>query len=408
MAWRNPWFLVRMSLFALVCVLLIGGAVYWNAANQLPPYVRPPVVLPQPNAYDDYAAAAAICRAAGGSGVRYAAHPVLSGRLRGVVGRNRAALARLRQGFGKQSCAPPVVSDEQTFPELAGYRDVARVLVAEGNLAAREGRMADAARSYRDCLRFGVDVPHGGTLIHGYVGLALQEIGLRAIEEDIDRFDGPTAASLMRQVRALELRATSLADTLVGQKEASIAILMDELRRGSVWQAVLPDEANTPLIRTMMDVQYGFPSKRTLLAHYRAFLDDGIAAARQPYYARVKTSPPRDGVIQFLGPGLSRPRMKWAVRDARWRIIQLRLAAWAYQSQHGAPPASAEALVPTYLTAVPRDPFADLPLVYRVKGGRAIVYSRGPDGKDDGGKDLGDKAYLGKSGDIVTLKAQRM
>jgi hypothetical protein len=397
-----------MSLLALAFVLLIGGAVYWNAANQLPPYVRLPIVLPQPNAYDDYAAAAAICRAAGGCSVRYAAHPVPAGRLREVVQWNRAALTRLRQGFRKQTCAPPVVSDEQTFPELAASRHLARVLVAEGKLAAREGRMADAARSYRDCLRFGVDVPHGGTLIHGYVGLALQEIGLRAVEEDIDRFDGPTAASLAGEVRALDRRSTSLADTLVGQKDASIAILMDELRQGSVWQAVLSEEANTPLIRTMMELRYRFPSKRTLLANYRAYMDAGIAAARQPYYARVKTLPPWDGVIQFLAPDLSLPRAKWAVRDARWRIIQLRLAVRAYQSEHGASPASAEALVPTYLTAVPRDPFADLPLVYRVKGGRAIIYSRGPDGKDDGGKDLGDKAYLGKSGDIVTLKAQRM
>lgn len=102
MALRNPWFLVWMSVFAPVFVLLIGGVTYWNAANQLPAYVRPPVVLPEPNAYDDYAAAAAMCRAAGGSGVGYAARQVPPGRLRAVVMRNRAALARLRRGFGKE------------------------------------------------------------------------------------------------------------------------------------------------------------------------------------------------------------------------------------------------------------------------------------------------------------------
>lgn len=232
------------------------------------------------------------------------------------------------------------------------------------------------------------------------MGLKLQEIGLEALEQDIDRLDASTAASLAREMGALDRRATGLADTLASEKEASTAILMNRLRRRSVWQALLPED--TLFIHTVMALQYGLPTKRELLASSRAYLDAGIKDARRPYYARVL--PPWVGINQLIAQDLSLPRLKWAVRDARWRIIELRLAARAYQVEHGAPPASARLLVPASLPAVLRDPFADRLLVYRVKGNRAVVYSRGPDGKDDGGKDLGNRVYPGMSGDIVTLK----
>ncbi len=46
-----------------------------------------------------------------------------------------------------------------------------------------------------DCLRLGVDLPRGGLLIHGLVGMAIQAIGLKAMEEAVDGLDGPTAAA---------------------------------------------------------------------------------------------------------------------------------------------------------------------------------------------------------------------
>src|SRR5437016_1761878 len=89
------------------------------------------------------------------------ARPPVGPQMRAVVARNRAALARLRQGFGKSFRNPPVISDMVAMAEPARYRALARVLVTEGTLAEREGRLGDAARSYLDCLRLGVDIPRG-------------------------------------------------------------------------------------------------------------------------------------------------------------------------------------------------------------------------------------------------------
>jgi hypothetical protein len=402
---RTMWFAAGMTGLTLIGALVVGGAAYWAYANQLPPYIPRSVALPVPNAYDDYVLAAAMSRAVGGSGTTFRDRDrqVPPARLSAVVKRNWAALARLRLGFGKQCGAPPAVSFHQTFPELAGYRDLARVLVAEGKLAERQGRMVDAAHSYRDCLRFGVDVPRGGTLIHGQVGIAIQDIGLRALEESIDRLDGPTAAHLAQAMQSLDQRATSFAATLANEKEAMTLCLRELLRHSTVWEALIPGQTLQGFLYDGME--YGLPTKRAVLACYRSYMDAGIADASRPYYATAL--PPWRGIIQHVTPELSTFKPKWAVRDARWRIMELLLAAREYQHRHGRPPPAADALVPLYLAAVPRDPFADRVLIYRVRANRVLVYSRGPDGKDDGGKDLGASIYSSSSGDIVTLKPRQ-
>src|SRR5712692_1131178 len=74
MARRNPWAVVATGVFALLCVLIAGVAGYWGYANQLPVYPSPNIVMPVPNAYDDYVAAGQMCWAAGGASVPAVPH----------------------------------------------------------------------------------------------------------------------------------------------------------------------------------------------------------------------------------------------------------------------------------------------------------------------------------------------
>src|SRR5262249_32407397 len=134
-----------------------------------------------------------------------------------------------------------------------------------------------------------------------------------------------------------------------------------------------------------------------------------VAWYRRPYYAQPSPPPiPSDPLSRMRLPDYAWVRFRWAERDAQWRITELRLAIRAYQQAHGVLPSSLNALVPEYLPAVPQDPFAPQPMVYRRKAGRAMVYSRGPDGKDDGGIDLGAKCDPDSRGDIMSLKGLRL
>jgi hypothetical protein len=424
---RNPWLVVAAGVFALVCVLFAAVVGYWHYANQLPVYPAPNVVVPVPNAYDDYVVAGQMSEAVGGATVgaglgRRGAGSSLaprSGRqrdayepdvpleeVRGVVARNRPALVRLRQGFGKQYRTPPILSFSQPFPELARFRALARVLVSEGKLAEREGRVNDAARSYLDCLHLGVDVPRGGPLIHGLVGIAIQSIGLRPLQDVADRLDGPTARMAAREMARLDAQAPPLAETLANEKEEMTSNLLELLRQPNGWRQMLSNSASDPpsAQEILLALRIGFTPKRPMLEGIRRYMDALIAGSRRPYYASAASPPiPGDPLSQMILPVFPQSRFTWALRDARWRIAELRLAVRAYEQQHASPPLSLEALVPAYLAAVPQDPFAPKPLVSRHMGSGVLIYSRGPDGRDDGGKDLGSRVEPLSQGDIVSM-----
>lgn len=61
------------------------------------------------------------------------------------------------------------------------------------------------------------------------------------------------------------------------------------------------------------------------------------------------------------------------------------IASERYRLAKGTWPASMNELVPTYLKAIPLDPYSDKPLLYRVLPDGIAIYSVWMDGKDDGG-----------------------
>jgi hypothetical protein len=65
------------------------------------------------------------------------------------------------------------------------------------------------------------------------------------------------------------------------------------------------------------------------------------------------------------------------------RTLRLKIALARYQLEHGALPADLSALVPTYLDALPLDPYDRKPLRY--DPGRGAVWSIGKNLTDDGG-----------------------
>lgn len=71
--------------------------------------------------------------------------------------------------------------------------------------------------------------------------------------------------------------------------------------------------------------------------------------------------------------------------EMEFQLTRLALALAACKAQHGQYPEALDALVPEYLKEVPRDLFVDQPLKYRRQGEGYLLYSVGPNTKDDGG-----------------------
>jgi hypothetical protein len=221
--------------------------------------------------------------------------------LRKWVEQLQPALQRLRAGFTHEYLNPPVLSFSQLLPELAQFRALARGLVLTGLAAEREGKAEEAARAYVDCLRFGGDVPRGGTLIHGLVGIAIQQMALPRLEALIDRLDARTARELSLELARLDRKSVPFDRILAAERDAGIAGTYELFRdrsgglAGWSFLRALQGATNPPTLgERWQEVQFAFTPKARILDNFRAYYDALIAEARKPYGARATPPIPDD------------------------------------------------------------------------------------------------------------------
>ncbi|MFN3648920.1 MAG: hypothetical protein ACK47B_04990 [Armatimonadota bacterium] len=376
---------------------VLGVAGYWAYCQGLPANRPPAVRMPSPNAYDDYVAAAALLPP------RFQtvnpSDPSLTARdFQRWSQRVQPALRRLRAGFRHEYLNPPARSFSHQTPELMEFRRLERALLIEGRAGESRGRWNAAAQSYLDCLRLGGDVPRGGIQIHGLVGIAVEREALAALNRVADRLDANTARDTLLRLRERERRSTALHQVLASDRDYQLSGTYEllEARRGShraFWEQARLRAPGAPSNTFRVppgaweELRFGFTPKGQILYHYRAYYDALIAEARKPYAERAALPPvPDDPFNRLLLPSLSDLSLQWAKRDADYRVALARLALRCYELDSGQPPTTLQALVPRYLPAVPEDPFGGGVLVFNPDGVEAQVYSRGPDGNDDGGR----------------------
>jgi len=346
-------------------------------------------VMPDPNAFDDYVAAGKLAKDAGGSKEAYQEKTPLETQ-RAVVATCAPALARLREGFGKEFMNPEVRSFDVPFPQLADFRDLARVLLVEAKLAEREGRLGDAVNSYLDMLRLATDVPRGGPLIHSLVGATIQSIALRDLVVLAPKLDEQTAGGALSRLAALERSAVPFWQTLSEEFRASRVGLLEQ---GGETVKQLQADAGAP-------APAGNVVMQRALMHIEAFYEAAAAEAHKPYYARREVPLPDDPLAKQLLPMVARASLTHAVGDARRLLAVATIALRAYEQRTGKFPPDLKALqAAKLLPSLPADPFHDGQLAYRSTAEGYLLYSFGPDGDDDGGKALEYKDAKGANAD---------
>jgi hypothetical protein len=121
-------------------------------------------------------------------------------------------------------------------------------------------------------------------------------------------------------------------------------------------------------------------------AELQSFQKDAETSPTVPdnpsYYADPRSSRPLSWLLlQSVNPFLSMAKKDIARRD----VAECGIAAELYRLDHGAYPKSLEALTPKYLAALPNDTFSGQPLLFKSLPDGVLIYSVGPNGKDDGG-----------------------
>ena len=401
--------------------LLTDGGGGWQYVSSVPSVPPPSGPLPKPNARDDFLAAIGLIPAESASQVRslfgvgggvsyYGSAP--TPQLRRLVRNTAPALQRMRAGLPREFANPPILSAAQPTPEVAGYRQIARVLAAESDLALREGRPAVALQSGLDAVRLGGMVQRHGPLLHGLMGVATGTIGLRSIENAVESVDGETAIHAARELWKRDAEAPGYAEVLVTERDSGLYMLAalcrlsgrPEVLRALVGGSLTPGPPRTPSELGAM-FQLAVTPKREILENYRRYMNAEIDRAGKPLYAQgPPPTRPSDLLNSNMLPELQNAGFPWAREQALRRVLATRLALRAYRLREGRLPPSLAKLVPEYLPVVPQDPFAPAPLIYREVNRKPLVYSRGPDGDDDGGRNLASQITINSDGDLASTR----
>jgi hypothetical protein len=314
---------VKRPLIVIIAVVLIGAIIAAFLAFSTRS-TQSKALLPNPNGYDDFAAAAQWLVNWGGDFSTLTPEGMRAG-----LKQNSKALEEIHNGLKKQSVVP-VTNDLNWFSkhmiQIAAHKPVAQLLVAEGIVHLQEGRTNEAARSFADCIAFAHDAHRHGLMIDELVAIACQAIGAQRLVQVAPHVSPDELREILRELIALEQARESAAAIVQRDREWSRGVY-GPLR--SIWARIVTH-------KTLRAVEVKFEKR-----HARS-----VAALR---------------------------------------LVMTELALRGYQAKNGKLPMALAELVPAWLPAVPLDPFSNRPLVYRVTTNSFLIYSVGPDGKDDQG-----------------------
>jgi hypothetical protein len=138
---------------------------------------------------------------------------------------------------------------------------------------------------------------------------------------------------------------------------------------------------------------------QTIKKDVAAFYDRSIEAAKKSFYKEGARPDLMKGIkswnffAQLLLPALGHTRQVMVRGEARYEMLGLVAALKLYRQQVGVWPDELGWLIQDKIIAkLPTDPFSGKPYRYKLDEGHFVLYSVGPDMKDDGGKIDGNNA----------------
>jgi hypothetical protein len=382
-----------------------------------PPPPAPP--LPSPNGFDlamkaagqmvrDREAGEALTgKTKDGKRVTYTAS-----QQRQIADANRAALDTLHAAVALpyREPAPAVRDIDRPFPHYARFRALARVACLDGRVRWDAGDRRAAVDRFLDAVQFGRRMPAGGPLIPRLVGIACESLGRRQLWDHLEWMDATTARYAAAHMEAFAGQAVPFADTLEEERLYCQDALRDAFRTpseafggpsdGAEGETDRVTRAENAVMVSAVLLKHG---KAGVLHNLDEAMDRYVAASREPYARHPgPLAPPADPLSDILVSGVvHKSRVKQAASQAFDGLLRVALALRAYRLERGTYPSDLAALVKAgYLKSLPADPFSadgKSPFAYRrTPAGRYLLYSLGPDVRDDGGRAIESVSSSGK------------
>ncbi|MHC4575324.1 MAG: hypothetical protein ACYS76_14540 [Planctomycetota bacterium] len=308
---------------------------------------------------------------------------------------NNEAVRLLHEGAAVEHCRYPVdLTRGFAFlqPYLSQIRTGAKLLSLEAILHAENAQADLALRSVISGLGLARSFSREPTLISQLVRIACQALAVSSLEQVINRTDF-TDEQLISLAQALDdaRDRSAMSRAFAGERCCGI----DLLTRPTGQKLALVGGDVLPLLVLQLCQALGLLDMEALL--YLDLMDGYIKASRLPPHHRQKAASDLEERIEGLSrahiflrqfmPALSRVIVLDLRTIAHLRTAQVAIAVQRYRLAAVRLPHTLAELVPSYLDAVPKDPFDGKALRYKKLDPGFVVYSIDEDGTDDGGKE---------------------
>lgn len=303
-------------------------------------------------------------------------------KMRDILRKNVQAINLIRQAADKPQCRFTLVRDENdllsTSPKYTKLRDLAWLLAFQSVSEAQAGNKGAALQDVRRQFILAHHVASNPLLISALVARTIQAIANHALAKVLLQISITPA-----QARAFEaslpqinwlacLHKVLLTERTLGIEDyASFQdqlgftgyillpfFRMDEARSLRLWKGIIRDEENAPI---------------PVSPDYQKQLDHRIDNA--PWYAFFSRT-----LIQY-----DRVRISYDISETQRRQREIALALAVYHSQYHQYPATLEPAEKLWKSTFPLDIYSKKPFRYKSDGKTFLLYSVGPNGKDDGG-----------------------
>jgi hypothetical protein len=315
-------------------------------------------------------------------------------------------LQLIEQGNLLHQCQLPKVKDfNAAIPHISNYRSIARLLSAKSRLEQQDNKLPESIATAGTLIRYGNHLQNSPeSLIQYLVGVAvlgigieraqdllndsrLQEQELCAIASTLDKID-PQAPGLIRSLQCEYL----FADNMISDISEGKYTLADLYYMGSSIPKYFNIRCSSGYFfqpnatrAVLADMCRAGISNAPLAQSERTSMAEILGRKRPPGGWRKFIRPNALGwiLLDLIVPSYDSVQERTSRLEGLVASSRIMAACRRYATKNREYPANLDALVPAFLSVVPRDPFDGKPLRYSKSAG--IIYSVGLDGLDSGG-----------------------
>jgi hypothetical protein len=330
---------------------------------------------------------------------------------------NRQALELLHKGAAIEHSRYPIDLSkgfEALMPDLSKIRESARLLDLEAILHAENGKPEQAVDSITSTFGLARSLSKEPLLISQLVRIACQALAVSTLERNINRteFTDEQLADLSQTLINAE-DPCAMPRAFVGERCAGLSIF--KMPAAQINQVADGDSSPLAVIAFALYKFSGLADMDAVM--YADLMDDYLKAIQLPSYKRqdaveavskrIETISKIHILLRLFMPAFSRVTTLEVRSIAQLHTARSGLAVQRYRHAAGRLPDTLAELVPTYLDAVPKDPFDGEELRYKKLETGFVVYSIGEDGNDDSGKEKPRKRTTPPATWDVTFIVQR-